>query len=79
MNPIILKGIRENLRLKHLVAAGLFSLIVTSTIYLTAYLNGAEGRWIQDPATKEWVKGDSLPVNGARNAFTFLLALQDFI
>ena len=78
MNPIILKGIRENLRLKHLVAAGLFSLIVTSTIYLTAYLNGAEGRWIQDPATKEWVKGDSLPVNGARNAFTFLLALQGF-
>ena len=78
MNPIILKGIRENLRLKHLVAAGLFSLIVTSTIYLTAYLNGAEGRWIQDPVTKEWGKGDSLPVNGARNAFTFLLALQGF-
>ena len=78
MNPLILKGIRENLRLKHLVAAGLFSLIVCSTLYLTAYLNGSEGRWAQDPVTKEWGKGESSPVNGARNAFTFLLALQGF-
>ena len=78
MNPPILKGIRENLRLKHLVAAGLFSLIVCSTLYLTAYLNGSEGRWVQDPVTKEWGKGESSPVNGARNAFTFLLALQGF-
>ena len=78
MNPLILKGIRENLRLKHLVAAGLFSLIVCSTLYLTAYLNGSEGRWVQDPVTKEWGKGESSPVNGARNAFTFLLALQGF-
>ena len=72
------QGIRENLRLKHLVAAGLFSLIVCSTIYLTAYLEGSEGRWTQDPVTKNWEKGDGLPVNGARNAFTFLLALQGF-
>ena len=78
MNPLILKGIRENLRLKHLIAAGLFSLIVCSTLYLTAYLNGSEGRWVQDPTTKEWGKGESIPVNGARNAFTFLLALQGF-
>ena len=78
MNPLILKGIRENLRLKHLVAAGLFSLIVCSTIYLTAYLEGSEGSWTQDPVTKNWEKGDGLPVNGARNAFTFLLALQGF-
>ena len=78
MNPLIRKGIRENLRLKHLVAAGLFSLIVCSTLYLTAYLNGSEGRWVQDPVTKEWGKGESSPVNGARNAFTFLLALQGF-
>ena len=78
MNPLILKGIRENLRLKHLVAAGLFSLIVCSTLYLTAYLNGSEGRWVQDPVTKEWEKGESSPINGARNAFTFLLALQGF-
>ena len=78
MNPLILKGIRENLRLKHLVAAGLFSLIVCSTIYLTAYLEGSEGSWTQDPVTKNWEKGDGSPVNGARNAFTFLLALQGF-
>ena len=78
MNPLILKGIRENLRLKHLIAAGLFSLIVCSTLYLTAYLNGSEGHWVQDPTTKEWGKGESIPVNGARNAFTFLLALQGF-
>ena len=78
MNPLIIKGIRENLRLKHLVAAGLFSLIVCSTIYLTAYLEGSEGSWTQDPVTKNWEKGDGLPVNGARNAFTFLLALQGF-
>ena len=78
MNPLILKGTRENLRLKHLVAAGLFSLIVCSTLYLTAYLNGSEGQWVQDPTTKEWGKGESSPVNGARNAFTFLLALQGF-
>jgi len=78
MNPLIRKGIRENLRLKHLVAAGLFSLIVCSTLYLTAYLEGSEGSWTQDPVTKNWEKGDGLPVNGARNAFTFLLALQGF-
>ena len=78
MNPLILKGIRENLRLKHLVAAGLFSLIVCSTLYLTAYLNGSEGKWDRDPITNDWVKRESSPVNGARNAFTFLLALQGF-
>ena len=50
MNPIILKGIRENLRLKHLVAAGLFSLIVCSTLYLTAYLNGSAEKWARLPA-----------------------------
>jgi len=78
MNPLILKGIRENLRLKHLVAAGLFSLIVCSTLYLTAYLNASEGKWDRDPTTNDWVKSESSPVNGARNAFTFLLALQGF-
>tara|TARA_B100001248_G_scaffold101115_1_gene75157 strand:+ start:31 stop:1686 length:1656 start_codon:yes stop_codon:yes gene_type:complete len=78
MNPIILKGIRENLRLKHLVAAGLFSLIVCSTLYLTAYLNGSAGKWDRDPITNDWVKSENSPVNGARNAFTLLLALQGF-
>ena len=42
MNPLILRGLRENLRIKHLVAAGLFSLIVSSTVYMTAFLNGSE-------------------------------------
>ena len=78
MNPLILKGIRENLRFKHLIAAGLFSLIVCSTVYLTAFLQGSEGKFSVNPETKEWVKGEDSPVNGARNAFTFLLALQGF-
>ena len=78
MNPIIIKGIRENLRPKHLIAAGLFSLIVCSTIYLTSYLEGSEGKYSKDPETNTWVQAESSPVNGARNAFTFLLTLQGF-
>jgi hypothetical protein len=78
MNPLIIKGIRENLRPKHLIAAGLFSLIVCSTIYLTSYLEGSEGKYSKDPETNTWVQAESSPVNGARNAFTFLLALQGF-
>ena len=78
MNPLILKGIRENLRTKHLIAAGLFSLIVCSTVYLTAFLDGSEGKYSVNPETKEWTKGESSPVNGARYAFTFLLGLQGF-
>ena len=78
MNPLIVKGIRENLRPKHLIAAGLFSLIVCSTIYLTSYLEGSEGKYSKDPETNTWVQAESSPVNGARNAFTFLLALQGF-
>ena len=78
MNPLILKGIRENLRPKHLIAAGLFSLIVCSTVYLTSYLEGSEGKYSKDPETNTWVKEESSPVNGARNAFTFLLILQGF-
>ncbi|MDG0964627.1 MAG: hypothetical protein P8O23_06160 [Opitutales bacterium] len=78
MNPLITKGIRENLRTKHLIAAGLFSLIVCSTFYMTAFLQGSEGKYSVNPETNEWVKEESSPVNGARNAFTFLLALQGF-
>ena len=40
MNALILRGIRQNLRPKHLIAAGLFSLIVCSTAYMTSYLEG---------------------------------------
>lgn len=78
MNPLLIKGIRENLRTKHLIAAGLFSLIVCSTFYMTAFLQGSEGEYSVNPETNEWVKEESSPVNGARNAFTFLLALQGF-
>ena len=58
MNPLILRGIRENLRIKHLVAAGLFSLIVSSTVYMTAFLNGSEGKYAYDKETQEWGQGE---------------------
>lgn len=78
MNPLILRGIRESLRTKHLIAAGLFSLIVCSTVYMTSYLEGSKGKYTYDSQTKEWTKGESSPVNGARNAFTFIVILQGF-
>mgnify|MGYP001161486286 FL=1 len=78
MNPLILRGIRERLRIKHLIAAGLFSLILCSTIYLTAYLEGTEGKWVLDRETQSWNRGEPSPVEGARKAFTYLLALQGF-
>ena len=78
MNPLILRGIRERLRVKHLIAAGLFSLILCSTIYLSAYLEGAEGDWVLDRETQNWNRGEPSPVEGARKAFTYLLALQGF-
>ena len=78
MNPLILRGIRENLRIKHLVAAGLFSLIVSSTVYMTAFLNGSEGKYTYDKETQEWGRGEPSDINGARNAFPYLLALQGF-
>jgi hypothetical protein len=68
VNPLILRGIRERLRGKHLIAAGLFSLIVTSTVYFTAYLDEAGGGW----------QGEPSPVRGARHAFSWLLGLQGF-
>ena len=78
MNPVILRGIRERLRIKHLIAAGLFSLILTSTIYFTAYLNEANGGWTYNPQTGQMVQNDPSPVKGARHAFPFLLSLQGF-
>ena len=78
MNPIVLRGIRESLRPKHLIAAGLFSLIVCSTAYLTSYLDGAKGKYAFDSQTQEWSRGEDLPINGARNAFTFVVILQGF-
>ena len=78
MNPIILRGIRERLRIKHLIAAGLFSLIVSATIYFTAYLNEANGGWSYNPQTGQMEQNDPSPVKGARHAFPFLLCLQGF-
>ena len=78
MNPIILRGVRERLRIKHLIAAGLFSLIISATLYFTAYLEGAEGDWILDHETQSWIRGEPSLVEGARQAFTYLFALQGF-
>jgi len=78
VNPIILRGIRERLRIKHLIAAGLFSLIVSATIYFTAYLNEANGGWDYNPQTGQMEPNEPSPVKGARHAFTFLLSLQGF-
>ena len=78
MNPLILRGIRERLRFKHLIAAGLFSLIITCTVYFTAYLNEANGGWNFNPQTGQMEQDEPSPVKGARHAFTFLLSLQGF-
>jgi hypothetical protein len=78
MNPILLRGIRERLRIKHLIAAGLFSLIVSATIYFTAYLNEANGGWSYNPQTGQMEQREPSPVQGARYAFPFLLSLQGF-
>ena len=78
MNPIILRGIRERLRIKHLIAAGLFSLIVSATIYFTAYLNEANGGWSYNPQTGQMEQNEPSPVQRARHAFPFLLSLQGF-
>ena len=58
MNPLIIRGIRERLRPKHLIAAGLFSLIICSTIYLSAYLDGQKPQYQLDPISKTWNKGE---------------------
>jgi len=78
VNPIILRGVRERLRIKHLIAAGLFSLIISATFYFTAYLEGAEGDWVLDHETQSWIRGEPSLVEGARQAFTYLFALQGF-
>ena len=64
MNPLILRGIRENLRPKHLIAAGLFSLIVCSTAYMISYLEGekANMHMIHRPRNGQEVKIHQLMV-----------------
>ena len=78
MNPLIIRGIRERLRFKNLVASGLLSLILCSTLYLAAFLDGMQ-TWV--PAAVSSSGKDellSIPLNGAREAFTVLLILQGF-
>ena len=61
-----------------MIAAGLFSLILSSTIYFTAYLNEANGGWNYNEQTGQMEQEEPSPVKGARHAFTFLLSLQGF-
>lgn len=78
MNPLIIRGIRERLRIKNLIASGLLSLILCSTLYLAAFLDGMQ-TWV--PAAVSSSGKDellSIPLNGAREAFTVLLILQGF-
>ena len=78
MNPLIIRGIRERLRIKNLIASGLLSLILCSTLYLAAFLDGMQ-TWV--PAAVSSSGTDellSIPLNGAREAFTVLLILQGF-
>ena len=69
MNPLILRGIRERLRTKQLIASGLFSLILCSTIYLSLYLYGASDEKIYDRETKptNWSKAFQ-PTEPARHS-----------
>jgi hypothetical protein len=79
MNPIIRKGIRERLRPKHLLASALFSLIIAATVYLSAYLDGMQEKKRYDYISKTHQIIEENPVNGARNAFTYLLGFQGFL
>ena len=78
-NPLVIKGIRERLRIKQLIAWGLFALIITSFAYLTAYLEASESQWQYDDEMEEWIPGEPSPINGARAAFPVLLIVQGFI
>ena len=54
MNPLIIKGFRERLRVKQLIAWGLFALIVTSFAYMTSYLEGRDQSGYYDHELEEW-------------------------
>lgn len=78
MNPLIRRGIRERLRAKNLVAAGIFSLILTATFYLAAFFDGMQ---VVLPAESYPSSEPELffnPVNGAREAFTPFWSCRDF-
>ena len=48
LNPLIVKGFRERLRLKQMIAWGLFILILTSCVYVTAFIEGSDEHWTYD-------------------------------
>jgi hypothetical protein len=78
MNPLIQRGFRERLRPKNLLASGIFSLIVTTTLYLSCFFDGMQIVIpAQDPPSGVAELAFN-PVNGAREAFTALLILQGF-
>ena len=78
MNPLIIRGIRERLRTKNLIASGLFSLILCSSLYLSAFLDGMQVYIPANESDSGMSELISIPENGAREAFTILLILQGF-
>lgn len=78
MNPRIVLGIRERLRFKNLLSSGLFSLILCSTLYLAAFLDGMQTILPAEVSPSGENELISIPMNGAREAFTVLLVLQGF-
>lgn len=78
MNPLIQRGFRERLRPKSLVASGIFSLIVTTTLYLAYFFDGMQAVIPAQDSPSGVAELAFNPVNGAREAFTALLILQGF-
>ena len=78
MNPLIRRGIRERLRPKNLVASGLFSIIACATLYLASFFDGMQEIIPASELESGLAELISMPVNGAREAFTVLLVLQGF-
>ena len=79
LNPLIRKGYQERLRTKQLVAWGLFTLILTSFVYMTSYLEGRHQPGYYDYQLDRLMVTEPSDTNGARTAFPFLLATQGFL
>ena len=79
INPVIRKGFQERLRRKQMIAWGLFTLILTSFVYLTSYIRGSEAHGTYDHKLGEYVETESSTSDGAKTAFPLLLGVQGFI